>query len=606
VGRAQAARLFVLDSLVAVLATYKVSMPFKSPFRLILVTAVFCAATPAGALAQAERPLWRSPVRARHAVVASSSRIASEVGAGVMRRGGNAVDAAVAVALALAVTYPEAGNLGGGGFMLIRLADGRTTAIDYRERAPAAATRDMFVDASGELIRGEGSSSVGYRASGVPGTVAGLDHALKKYGSGRLTWAQLVEPARRFAAEGFVLNHGVARTLRANSEALARYPESRRVFLKNGKPYGEGELLRQPDLAATLGRLQRSGAREFYEGRTARLIAEDMRRNGGLITLRDLSEYAVREREPLRGTYRGHEVISMPPPSSGGVALISMLNVLEGYDLRATGWNSAETYHLLAETMKRAFADRAAYLADPDFVKIPVAGLTDKSYAARLRDSISRERATKSVEVRNARPAGYEATETTHFSVVDAAGNVVSNTYTINDLYGSKVTAKGTGVLLNDEMDDFTAKPGAPNIWGVIQSEQNAVAPRKRPLSSMTPTIVLRRDGAFWFAVGARGGPRIINAVLQVVVNVVDFDMNIQQAIDAPRVHHQWLPDVLIHEPFSLSPDTVRALEARGHTVEKAKGTLSIAAAEGVMVEEGTGMRLGASDPRNPGLPAGY
>jgi gamma-glutamyltranspeptidase / glutathione hydrolase len=548
----------------------------------------------------------REPARARRGMVASSSKLASAVGADVMRRGGNAVDAAVAVALALAVTYPEAGNLGGGGFMLIRTRDGRTTAVDYRERAPAAATRGMFVDRDGELIKGEGSSTVGYRASGVPGTVAGLDYALRKYGSGRLTWAQLIEPARRLAVEGFALNQSIARTLRNNSKSLETYPESRRVFLNNGKPYQEGDILRQPDLAATLGRLQRQGPREFYEGQTARLIAEDMRRNGGLITLEDLRGYKVSERAPLRSTYRGHEIISMPPPSSGGVALISMLNILEGYDLRRTGWNSAETYHLLTETMRRAYADRAAYLADPDFVKIPVAGLTDKAYAARLRESIDRERATRSADVRNARPAGHEPSETTHFSVVDSEGNVVANTYTINDLYGSKVTAKGTGILLNNEMDDFTARPNTPNIWGAIQGEQNAVAPGKRPLSSMTPTIVLRRDGSFWFAVGGRGGPRIINAVLQVVINVVDFDMNIQQAIDAPRVHHQWLPDVLVHEPFSLSPDTVRVLAARGHRVEQAASPGNIAAVEGVMIEEGTGMRLGASDPRNPGEPAGY
>lgn len=548
----------------------------------------------------------REPVRAKHGMVASTSKIASEVGVEVMKRGGSAVDAAVAVALALAVTYPEAGNLGGGGFMIIRLKDGRTTAIDYRERAPAAATRDVFVDKDGKLIRGEGSSTVGYRASGVPGTIAGLEMALKKYGSGKLTWAQLVEPARRLAANGFTVPYSLARSLRNSGKDMQLYPESRRIFLNDGKFFDEGDLFRQPDLAATLRRLQLKGPREFYEGRTARLIAADMKQNNGLITLEDLRGYAAKEREPLRGTYRGHEIISMPPPSSGGIVLIEMLNILEGYDLKQMGWSSSEKYHVTAEAMRRAYADRAEYMADADFVKVPVAGLIDKNYAASLRRSINAERASTSAEVRAGRPIGHEPGETTHFSVVDAEGNAVANTYTLNDLYGSAVTAKGTGVLLNDEMDDFTARPGVPNMWGAIQGERNAVAPRKRPLSSMTPTIVLRKDGTLWFAVGARGGTRIINAVLQIVTNIIDHDMNLQAAIDAPRVHHQWLPDQLIYEPYGMSPDTERALEARGHKVEPAASPRNIASAEGIMIEEKTGMRLGASDPRNDGTPVGY
>nr|MBA2646647.1 gamma-glutamyltransferase [Pyrinomonadaceae bacterium] len=503
----------------------------------------------------------REPVRAKRGMVASTSRIASEVGVEVMKRGGSAVDAAIAVAFALAVTYPEAGNLGGGGFMMIRLKDGRTTAIDYREMAPAAATRNVFVDSSGKLIKGEGSSTVGYRAAGVPGTVAGMELALKKYGSGKLTWAQLIEPARRLATNGFTVGYSLARSLRNSGKDMQLYPESRRIFLNDGKFFDEGDVLRQPDLAATLGRLQIDGAREFYEGRTAQLIAADMKRNAGLMTLEDLRGYTAKEREPLRTTYRGHEVISMPPPSSGGIVLIEMLNILEGYDLKGMGWSSSEKYHVMAEAMRRAYADRAEYMADADFVRVPVAGLIEKNYAARLRGTINAERASTSAAIRAGEPVGYEPGETTHFSVVDAEGNAVANTYTLNDLYGSAVTAKGTGVLLNDEMDDFTARPGVPNMWGAIQGERNAVAPRKRPLSSMTPTFVLHKDGTLWFAIGARGGTRIINAVLQIVINIIDHDMNLQQAIDAPRVHHQWLPDELIYEPYGMSPDTERALE---------------------------------------------
>jgi gamma-glutamyltranspeptidase / glutathione hydrolase len=548
----------------------------------------------------------RDPVRAPRGMVASDSRIASQVGVDVLKRGGNAVDAAVAVGLALAVVYPEAGNLGGGGFMLIRLARGETVAIDYREMAPAAAHRSLFLDARGNLIQGEGSSTSGYRASGVPGTVAGLSHALKKYGSGRITWAQLTEPARKLAADGFVLTRSLAQTFRSNSKEMLRYPESRRIFLKDGKYYDEGEIFRQPELSRTLARLQELGPREFYEGLTARLIAADMKRNGGLITEADLKIYQPAERVPLRSTYRGHEVISMPPPSSGGVAVIEMLNILEGYDLRRMGWSSAETFHVMTEAMRRAYGDRAAYLADPDHAAVPVSGLIDKDYAASRRKTISLERASTSSEVGAGRPNGRERSETTHFSVVDAQGNVVANTYTINDLFGSGVTAKGTGILLNDEMDDFTARPGTPNRWGAIQGEQNSIAPRKRPLSSMTPTIVLRKDGTVWFAVGGRGGTRIINAVLQIVVNVVDFDMNIQQALDAPRIHHQWLPDVLLFERYGMSPDTRRILESRGHKVDPASDPVHIAAANAIMIEEKTGIRLGAGDPRKDGGPVGY
>jgi gamma-glutamyltranspeptidase/glutathione hydrolase len=546
----------------------------------------------------------REPVRARHGMVASTNEVASRVGVEIMKRGGNAVDAAIAVAFALQVTHPAAGNLAGGGFMMIRLRDGRATAIDYREMAPAAAHRDVYLDKNGNLIEGEGGSLVGYRAAGVPGTVRGMELALKKYGSGKLTWAQLVEPARRLAGAGFTVTHELERSLYGNREYLSKYAETKRIYLKGGQFYKEGELFRQPELATTFARLQRFGPNEFYEGETARLIVADMKRNNGLMTMEDLRGYVAKERAPVRGNYRGHEIISMPPPSSGGAVLIEMLNILEGFDLQKMEASSSDRYHLMAEAMRRAFADRAEYMGDSDFVKVPVPGLIDKSYAATLRAGINTDRASTSAEVRAGRPAGYESDETTHFTVVDAQGNAVSNTYTLNNSYGSAAVAKGTGLLLNDEMDDFAAKPGTPNMYGLIQGERNAVAPKKRPLSAMTPTIVLRKDGSLWFTVGSPGGPTIINTVFCIITNVIDYEMNIQQAIDFPRIHHQWLPDELVGEPFGLSGDTQRALTSRGHTLAKLR---YLGDAEGIMIEEKTGMRLGATDPRrSDGEAVGY
>jgi len=546
----------------------------------------------------------REPLRSRHGVVASTSEIASQVGVDILKRGGNAVDAAIAVAFALVVTHPAAGNLGGGGFMMIRLRDGQTTAIDYREMAPMAATRYIYLDKNGNVIKGEGGPLVGYRAAGVPGTVRGMELALKKFGSGKLTWAQLIEPARRLAANGFILNYTLAQSLREDSEYLSLYPETKRIYLNNGKYYSEGDLFRQPDLAATFTRLQRGGPNEFYEGQTARMIVEDMKRNKGLITGNDLRNYRAKERAPLRGTYRGYEVISMPPPSSGGAVLIQMLNILEGYDLNKLDWASSDRYHLMTEAMRRAFADRAEYMGDADFVHVPVAGLIDKNYAAALRDSINLRRASNSQEVRAGKPPGHESDETTHFTVVDNQGNAVANTYTLNNSYGSGVVARGTGLLLNDEMDDFAAKPGTPNLYGLIQGERNAVAPQKRPLSAMTPTFVLRKDGSLWFTVGTPGGPTIINTVLCVITNVIDFNMNMQQAIDAPRIHHQWLPDELVFEPYGLSGDTQKALTELGHKLARPR---YLGDAEGIMIEERTGVRLGATDPRrSDGLAIGY
>jgi gamma-glutamyltranspeptidase/glutathione hydrolase len=539
------------------------------------------------------------PVRARHGLVASTHEVASRVGVEILQRGGNAVDAAVAVALALAVVHPAAGNLGGGGFMLIRMADGRTTVIDYRETAPARAHRDLYLDQKGDLI--PDASTVGHRAVAVPGTVAGLALALEKYGT--MSWADVCRPAERLARDGVVLTHFEAESLKRAARLLSRFPESRRIFLRDGRYYEEGELFRQPDLAETFRRLIERGPREFYEGETARRIVAEMEAGGGLITLDDLKDYRAVEREPLRTTYRGYEILTVPPPSSGGVALIEMLHILEGFDLRALGHNSADYVHLLVEAMRRAFADRARFLGDPDFARIPVKGLTSRRYAEALRRTIDLARATPSATLTGGDAFAYESEHTTHFSVVDAAGNVVANTYTLNGSYGSGVTVRGAGFLLNNEMDDFTSKPGAPNMFGLLQSEANQIAPRKRPLSAMTPTIVLK-DGKPFLVLGSPGGPTIINTVLQVILNVIDFGMNLQQALAMPRVHHQWMPDQIVFEPFGLSRDTIQALTARGHTF--AERPRYMGDVQAIMIEPETGVRLGASDPRMDGKPVGY
>jgi gamma-glutamyltranspeptidase / glutathione hydrolase len=575
------------------LASAKAMSP---PKRFLFLFLCICVTTANAA--------WREPVRARHGMVASSKRIASQIGVDVMKRGGNAVDAAVAVAFALAVVYPSAGNIGGGGFMMIRRSNGTATAIDYREMAPAAATRDMYVGPDGELIKDEGSSTLGYRAAGVPGTIAGMALALKQYGSGKLTWSELIEPARKLAVHGFAVTHRMEKWLQEHQAILSPFSDSRRIFLREGKPYREGEILRQPELAATLGRLQKKGPREFYEGETARRIAEDMQHNGGLITRQDLRDYTPKERVPLRGSYRGYGIISMPPPSSGGAVLIEMLNILEGFDLGKLHPFSSEYYHLLAETMRRAYADRAEYMGDTDFGSVPIDGLIEKVYAERQRSTINPDRASLSSEIGAGKPTGYEPDQTTHFTIVDAAGNAVSNSYTLNGWFGAGVVAKGTGVLLNNEMDDFTSKPGQANMFGAIQSERNAIAPRKRPLSSMTPTFVLRPDGSLYFAIGTPGGTRITNTVLQIVSNVIDHGMNMQEAIDSPRIHHQWLPDEILDEPLGLSADTRRALEARGHKF--ATKPFYVSDAQGIMIEDKTGMRLGASDARLDGAAVGY
>ncbi len=546
---------------------------------------------------------WPEPVRGKHAMVASQHELASKIGVDIMKRGGNAVDAAIAVGIALAVVYPEAGNIGGGGFMLISLPGGNVHAIDYREMAPKAANRDVFIDKDGNLIRGEGGSTIGYRASGVPGTLAGFDLAFNKYGSGKVKWADVVRPARLIAQNGYTLSFRLAELFKSYKENLAKYPDSNRIFLNNGKYYEEGDLFKQPDLANTLLRIERVGAKEFYTGATAKMIADDMKANNGLITLEDLKNYVAKERTPLKGSYRGHDIISMPPPSSGGIVMLQVLNILEGYDMRKMQSNSAQKYHTLTEASRLAFADRAEFMADPDFANVPAAGLIDKNYAEKRRSSINMTKASSSRDIKFGEPAGAESMDTTHYTVVDPGGMVVSNTYTINDLYGSRVTAKGTGVLLNDEMDDFAARPGRANLFGLIQGERNKVEGGKRPLSSMTPTIVLKKDGSVWFALGARGGPRIISAVMQSVLNVIDYDMDIQEAIDAPRIHHQWLPDEILYEPYGLSPDTLSILTGYGHKITSNPG--NIASATGIMIDA-KGVRLGAIDSRSDGRAVGY
>ena len=560
----------------------------------------------------------RAAVEARHGIVSSAHVLASEAGLEMLRRGGNAVDAAVATGLALTVVYPTAGNLGGGGFLVIHVAGpggGKDVVIDYRETAPAAASRDMYVGPDGNVLSGPNSSTVGWRARGVPGSVAGFALALEKYGSGKLTWADVCEPSRRLAADGHVVTQGSATQLRGSAKLLGQFEESKRIYLKGGALWQAGETWRQPELADTFARLQKHGPREFYEGETARRIAEAMAKNGGTITLADLKAYRPAERAPLRGTYRGYEIVTMPPPSSGGLILLQMLGMLEAHDVKAVGQNTAAKYHLFTEVMRRAFRDRAEYLGDPDFVKIPVADLLDRAYLQRRMRDFDPQRATPSAKIEPGlgplklaahaadprAPFAGESTETTHFSVVDAAGNAVANTYTLNGNFGSGVTIPGTGVLMNNEMDDFTAKVGVKNMFGLLQSAANAIVPGKRPLSAMTPTLVFK-DGKLVLVTGSPGGPTIINTVLQVVTNVIDFGLPVQQAVEAPRIHHQWMADTLTYEHKSLSGDTLALLQARGHTVRERQSYEGgyQGDAETIAIDPGTNLRLGAADPRKP------
>jgi len=539
-------------------------------------------------------PAWAAqPVHARHAMVVTVERHATDAGVAVLEAGGNAVDAAVAVGFALAVTHPSAGNIGGGGFMLVRFADGKSTFLDFRERAPEKASRNMYLDASGKATK---DSVVGYSAAGVPGSVRGFEYASKKYG--RKPWADVVAPAVALAEKGFPVSYGLAKSMHGSAGLLGQFPESKRIFLRDGKPYEAGETFVQPELARTLQRIRETGARDFYEGETARLLAADMERNGGLITLADLKNYAVVERAPLAGDYRGYHIVTAPPPSSGGPGILQMLGVLEGSGYEKSGAGSAAELHYLAETMRRYFADRAVSMGDPDFVKVPLAGLLDPAYISQLRKSIDPEHATPSSQI-HGKPVGAESSETTHYSIIDADGNAVAVTYTLNFGYGDGVTVPGLGFLLNDEMDDFAAKPGEANAFGLVQGEANAIQPRKRPLSSMTPTIVTQ-DGKLDLVLGTPGGPTIINSVLEVLLNVVDFGMNVQDAVDFPRIHHQWLPDQLAMER-GFSPDTIALLKARGHQVKMVGGIGEVAA-----IQARDGWLEGAADPRTEGTAKGY
>ena len=554
----------------------------------------------------------RVPVEAERGMVTSAHELASLAGLEMLQRGGNAVDAAVATGLALTVVYPFAGNIGGGGFMLVRMADGRSVAIDYRETAPASASRDMYVGPDGNVLTGPNSSTVGWRASGIPGSVAGFALALQKYGSGKITWADVCEPSRRLATEGHVVSQTTAAGLRTYAKLLGQFEESKKIYLKGGAFLQTGDLWKQPDLGATFARLQKQGPREFYEGETARLIVDAMKKNGGTITLDDLKNYKVAERVPLRGTYRGYEILTMPPPSSGGIALLQMFAMLEPHHVGALGAQSAAKYHLFTEVMRRAFCDRAEYLGDPDFVTVPTAQLLDRDYLKKRMADFSATQATPSDKIvaglgpvkltSNATPRTHlysESTETTHFSVVDAAGNAVSNTYTLNGAYGSGVTIPGTGILMNNEMDDFTAKVGVKNMFGLLQGPANAIVPGKRPLSSMTPTIVLK-DQQLFLVTGSPGGPTIINTVLQIISNVIDFNQSATQAVESPRIHHQWMPDQLSYERNGLSTDTANVLKSLGHSFKERASYEGAYQGDGetIMVDPKTKLRLGAADPR--------
>jgi gamma-glutamyltranspeptidase / glutathione hydrolase len=548
------------------------------------------------------------PTHASHAMVTSVHELASHAGVEMLRAGGNAVDAAVATGFALAVVHPQAGNIGGGGFMLFRTTEGKDHFIDFREKAPAAATEKMYLDAQGNVIKD--SSLVGYKSVGVPGSVAGLVYAEKQYG--KLSIEKVMAPAIKLARDGFPLAYEDTQDLKRD-EYLAQFPESKRIFLRDGNFYEPGEIFKQPELARTLERLAKDPD-DFYHGAMGRELAAAIHKGGGLVTAEDLAAYEVKEREPVRGSYRGYDVISAPPPSSGGVALVEILNILEGFDLAKLGNRSGDAIHLEVEAFRRAFYDRAEFMGDPDFAKVPVAQLIDKKYAAAWRESIDTNQASLSQTLK--RPPIFNELEreaqlrsttirepenTTHYSVVDAEGNAVSVTTTLNDSFGSRVTAEGLGFLLNDEMDDFTSKPGVPNGYGLIQGPANAIGPGKRPLSAMTPTIVLK-DGKLFLVLGSPGGPTIITTVANVLIGVVDFSLDIQEAVNAPRFHHQWLPDQIMVED-RLSPDTMNILRSKGHklTVRHFWGD-----AECIMIDPKTGERLAGADGRNNGKAVGY
>ncbi len=550
------------------------------------------------------------PVAAEHGMVVTAQHLASEVGVEVLKSGGNAVDAAVAVGYALAVVYPTAGNIGGGGFMTIRLKDGKTTFLDFRERAPLAATKTMYLDDQGNIVKGR--STNGYLAVGVPGSVAGFEMAREKYGT--KSREELIGPAIRFARDGFVLDQGDIASLQNGTKKLSTDPAAAAIFLKaDAKPYAIGETLVQADLAATLAAISDKGSDSFYKGPIADAIVKASGAGGGVLAKADFEQYKVRELEPVKCNYRGYDIVSSPPPSSGGVIICEILNILENYPLGYLGYGSAETVHAMIEAMRYAYVDRNASLGDPDFVDNPVSKLLDKKYAKDIRDKISPYKAGVSKELT---PKGFgESTETTHYSIVDDEGNAVAVTYTLNGSFGAGVVAAGTGILLNNEMDDFTSKPGVPNLYGLVQGEANAIQPKKTPLSSMSPTII-SKDGKPFMVIGSPGGARIITITLEAIINVIDHGMDIQEAIDAPRIHHQWLPDRVYMEPYALSGDTMKILTEMGHNVGIDQDWTIWGQAAGILVggkslgeiTEGGGARYnGAMDSRSgSGSARGY
>jgi gamma-glutamyltranspeptidase/glutathione hydrolase len=501
------------------------------------------------------------PIAAEHGMVVTAHRLASDAGVEVLKNGGNAVDAAVAVGYVLAVVYPVAGNIGGGGFMTVRLSDGKTAFLDFRERAPLASTKTMYLDAKGDVVKG--ASTNGYLAVGVPGSVMGLETAREKFGT--KSRQELMATAIKFARDGFTLEQGDVASLGSGFKKMSKDKASAAIFLKaDGKPFEIGDMLKQPDLAASLEAISKDGPDAFYKGAIADKIVAASTSTGGILAKADFEQYSVREFDPIKCNYRGYEIISSPPPSSGGVIICEILNVLEGYPLSYLGPNSAETVHVMVEAMRHAYADRNAALGDPDFVKNPVSTLLDKTYAKAIRDAIDPFKSGKSADVT---PLGLaESHETTHYSIVDKSGNAVAVTYTLNGSFGAGVVAPGTGILLNNEMDDFTSKPGVANLYGLVQGEANAIAPKKTPLSSMSPTIVTK-DGKLFMVIGSPGGARIITITLEAIINIIDHGMNIQEAINAPRIHHQWLPDKVTMEPFALSRDTMQKLADMGYNV---------------------------------------
>ena len=530
------------------------------------------------------------PVYGKNGMVASEQGLATQVGLDILKQGGNAIDAAVAVGFALAVVLPNAGNIGGGGFMVLHDdKTGKDVAIDFREIAPAKASRDMYLDNQGNVI--DGKSLFTHDASGVPGTVAGMEYALKKWGT--MPLSKVLEPAIKLADKGFIVSDVLAQTLKEEKSTLGKWSASKAIFFKNGEPLKSGDLLVQKDLAKSLRLIAKQGAKAFYQGEIATKIAKEMQSHGGTMTLEDLKAYKVVERQPIIGDYRGYKVVTMPPPSSGGVHLIEILNMLEHYPIKEDGVNSAKNIHHMAESMKLAYADRSEYLGDPDFVKIPVTGLTSKAYANERVKTIDDNKARLSSNIKPGKPQPYESDQTTHFSVMDKAGNAVAVTYTLNLNFGSGIVVEGTGILLNNEMDDFSVKPGVPNAFGLVGGAANAIEAKKRPLSSMTPTIVMKNNKP-WLVTGSPGGARIITTVLQSVVNTIDHEMNPAEAIITPRVHHQWLPDELRVEE-GISPDTIKLLQDKGHNVvtKAPMGRIQIIQAD----DSGF---YGYSDPRNP------